>query len=269
MIDINVKSEVFEPRSNLFFLTILSLVMGISVFQDYLFSEFRNTGFYISESLLYNTIWAFLLPLICLQSAIDKKIESKITAVKFLLRTATSITLSIAHILCFALFFVGVSSLLFSPPHKFVRIFTNALSNQFYILFLFYVLAPYVKQYVIFNTRGPVRSKTKYPSKIKVKSGSKFILLETNRIQIIAADKPYTAIISDTEKYLDNRPLKNLEDLLNPYRFVRVHRSKIINPTFVKELRSRQNGDYDAILENGHYVRLSRHYKQNWEHLLH
>ncbi|MBP7644450.1 MAG: hypothetical protein KA767_13995, partial [Saprospiraceae bacterium] len=37
--------------------------MLLAVFQDYLFSKFQDTGFYLSESLLYNAIWLFLIPL--------------------------------------------------------------------------------------------------------------------------------------------------------------------------------------------------------------
>jgi two-component system LytT family response regulator len=71
------------------------------------------------------------------------------------------------------------------------------------------------------------------------------------------------------KRYFDSRTLKDFEDLLNPEFFLRVHRSSMVNTAYVKALTSRQNGDYDALLENGQTVRLSRHYRENWQQLLH
>ena len=73
---------------------------------------------------------------------------------------------------------------------------------------------------------------------------------------------------SDEKKYLDNRTLKEFENILSNNNFVRVHRSTIINKMFVKELKSRQNGDYDCMLKSGKIVRFSRHYRTNWGDLL-
>ncbi len=264
-VNIHPKPEILKLRNYQLYLILVVLVVVLAVFQDYLFSEFQNTGFYISESLLYNAIWGFLLPFGFLQSLIFKRLQPKEKTLQLVVIVGISISLSVIHILCFTFCFMGISTLIFSPAHEFWRIFKSALSNQLYIIFLFYLLAPYVKQYVLPNKRGPVKVKTKYPSKIKIKSSSKFVWLKTETIQLISADKPYTAIITGTKKYLDNDSLKHLEASLDPQYFIRVHRSKIINLSFIKELKSRQNGDYDAILENGSSVRLSRHYKDNWE----
>ncbi len=46
---------------------IFILAIGLSVFQDYVYSQVKNTGFYLSESLLYNSIWIFLVPLSFMQ----------------------------------------------------------------------------------------------------------------------------------------------------------------------------------------------------------
>jgi two-component system LytT family response regulator len=96
----------------------------------------------------------------------------------------------------------------------------------------------------------------------------KTISLNVESIEFISTEKPYSAINSDGKKYLDNRPLRDFENILNSKFFVRVHRSAIINKSFVKELKSRQNGDYDCILKSGKTVRFSRHYRTNWQNLL-
>ncbi|WP_103867619.1 LytTR family DNA-binding domain-containing protein [Aquimarina sp. I32.4] len=48
----------------------------------------------------------------------------------------------------------------------------------------------------------------------------------------------------------------------------KLHRSVIVNKNHITELKSRKNGDYDCILTNGQSIRLSRHYRQNWNELL-
>ena len=52
--------------------------------------------------------------------------------------------------------------------------------------------------------------------------------------------------------------LKRLEARLDPDRFVRVHRSAIVNVSAVRKLRHLGHGDYEAILDDGSMVRVSR-----------
>jgi len=87
-------------------------------------------------------------------------------------------------------------------------------------------------------------------------------------IEFISTEKPYSVIYAEGRIFFDNRTLKELESKLSSTHFARVHRSIIINKRLVKELKSRQNGDYDCTLRSGQTVRLSRHYKTNWQDLL-
>jgi len=41
-------------------------------------------------------------------------------------------------------------------------------------------------------------------------------------------------------------------------RFVRIHRSTIVNAERIRELTSLENGDWDVRLQNGDVLRLSR-----------
>ena len=171
---------------------------------------------------------------------------------------------SFIHIVSFAVLFVFVSSLVFTPTHRFTPIFNAALSNQLYIALLWYSIVP-----IIYNSkRKTTHLKTYYPEKIKLKVGSKILMVPTSTIQIISTDKPYSVIYVNDQKILDNKTLKEFETKLDPTIFLRVHRSTIINATYIKELKSRSNGDYDATLENGHVIRISRHYRNNWNHLI-
>ena len=40
------------------------ILYGLAIFQDYVFSEIQFTGFYWSETMLYNTFWLLFIPFI-------------------------------------------------------------------------------------------------------------------------------------------------------------------------------------------------------------
>ncbi|MFC5047066.1 LytR/AlgR family response regulator transcription factor [Aquimarina hainanensis] len=261
-------SEVFsKPNRSKLWIGLFFLIIGLSVLQDYLFSQIHGTGFYISDSLLYNSIWFFLVPFTFLEIWILTLFHCKNNIWLVLYRLAISSILSLLHILIFTSFFVSVSYFVFSPSHRFVRIFTNALSNEFSALILYYFIAPFVV-FFLEKKLPKTTSNLIYSQNFKVKTGLKTIAISSQSIETISTDKPYTVITTSTNRYFDTRTMKVFETLLNPSTFLRVNRSTIINTHIVKELVSRKNGDYDALLSNGETVRLSRHYRANWQHLL-
>ena len=247
------------------YLILVIIVFLFAVIQDYIYSKIKDTGFYISESLLYNTFWVFFIPFSIITNRIVTSVNPKNKFHKSPYNIGIGIVFSLIHLIAFTAFFVFISYLIFTPSHRFVAIFNTAFSNQFYIALLWYVLLP-----VVYNSKHtPSKALTRYPEKLKLKVGSKTIMVLASSIQFISTDKPYTLVYTDDQKILDNTSLKEYETLLNPTIFLRVHRSTIINSTYIKELKSRSNGDYDAKLKNGQWIRLSRHYRSNWHLLLH
>lgn len=249
-------------------LGLVILVMGLSVMQDYFYSKFRDTGFYLSESVLYNSIWMFVIPLAWLEIRLFNRISGVNKLQKILFWASLVILFTFLHVLIFAGFFASVSALLYNPSHRFLHMFNAALSNQFYVLAMCYTLAPL---FSILGTKRRLKAtlETLYPEVIQVKIGLKRVSLNVMDIDTIISEKPYSSITSKGKTFLDNRSLKEFESFMDPDRFTRVHRSVILNKRAIKELKSRKNGDYDALLKNGSSVRLSRHYRSSWEDLLH
>jgi two-component system LytT family response regulator len=52
-----------------------------------------------------------------------------------------------------------------------------------------------------------------------------------------------------------------MENRLDPERFLRIHRSTIINTEQLKELRPYGNSEYIVVLEDGTELKLSRTYR--------
>ncbi len=59
--------------------------------------------------------------------------------------------------------------------------------------------------------------------------------------------------------------LNNLGDKLDPRRFVRVHRSAIVNLESILQLEPISHGEFDAVLKNGSRTRVSRTYRTQLE----
>ena len=259
---------VLEPLKKVYFwFALVLVVVGLSIVQDYISSEVRNTGFYLSESLLYNSIWMYFLPLGWLQLNLLQRTTIDNGYLRWSLYSLLALAMTLVHLLLFTTVFVSMSALVFSPSHHFSAIFNTALTRQFFILATVYGLVVWLRKRPFLTTTS--HSVAKETTVIKVKVGTKIISIPQEEIQYITTDKPYSAISVAGKKYLDSRSLKMFETMLTSEDFMRVHRSTLLNVQAVKELRSRKNGDYDVLLKHGEEVRLSRHYRINWERLLH
>ena len=104
-----------------------------------------------------------------------------------------------------------------------------------------------------------------YLERLVVKSGGKVTLLRVDEIEWIDADGDYARIHVGKTWHLLRETMKRLELQLDPARFVRIHRSTIVNLEKVKELQPFFRGEYVAVLHNGATLKLSRGYRANLE----
>jgi two-component system, LytTR family, response regulator len=101
-----------------------------------------------------------------------------------------------------------------------------------------------------------------YLSHLAGKTGSRTDLIPINDIQYFQAEGAYVQVITNTKTYLIPQPIYELESGLNPAQFTRVHRSVIVNISFIKSIQSLLNGDHELMLINGKKIRASRTYKE-------
>lgn len=256
--------------SNLGTLVVFCVVLyGLAIFQDYVFSKIRPTGFYWTDTMLYNIYWLLFIPFIKSANFFYNKIQFKSLTSKVLYAIGTGFIYSALHIFIFTLIFILGSNLIYSIPHRFFTILKNAVSNQLHITIIVYLFSPFVFDYLKRKKQLNKHFQNQKPNKtITVKNGIRRIKIDTFTILFIETDRPYTMINTTSQKILHDESLKKLGYLLDPQTFLRVHRSVIVNKNHITELKSRKNGDYDGILSNGQSVRFSRHYRQNWNELL-
>jgi two-component system LytT family response regulator len=98
-----------------------------------------------------------------------------------------------------------------------------------------------------------------------VKSGARVAFIRTAEIDWIEAAGNYVRLHVGNDDHLLREPLSAIEKKLDPARFVRVHRSSIVNLDSIRELQPAFHGDYVIILRDGTEVPLSRGCREKLE----
>jgi len=97
--------------------------------------------------------------------------------------------------------------------------------------------------------------------RLVVKSGGRVFFLRTNDLDWIEAAGNYVRLHLGEESHLFRETMNRMESRLDPKRFVRIHRSRIVNTERIKELQPWFNGEYVVVLHNGARLPLSRGYR--------
>jgi two-component system LytT family response regulator len=101
--------------------------------------------------------------------------------------------------------------------------------------------------------------------RLLVKVGGRVLFLPAEEIDWIEAAGVYVEIHAGSRKFLHRASLGELEESLDPQRFIRIHRSSIVNIQRVRELYPHSHGDYVAVLKDGTQLKLSRSYRPKLE----
>ena len=95
-------------------------------------------------------------------------------------------------------------------------------------------------------------------TRLFVRSGRRVLAVPVERIARFEAIGDYVAAHADGESHVLHLPLAKLEQRLEPTRFVRIHRSHVVNLDFVAAFRRRLDGRVEADLRDGTKLPVSR-----------
>jgi len=104
----------------------------------------------------------------------------------------------------------------------------------------------------------PPRAAPAGDDRLPVKDGPRTLMISVADIDWIEADDYYVQLHVGARAYLLREPLRDLEARLDPARFVRVHRSAIVNLERVAALGPDAGGDPCVRLRDGTELRASR-----------
>lgn len=111
------------------------------------------------------------------------------------------------------------------------------------------------------------RRKT-YRDRLVIKTSGRVVLINVDDIDWIDAAGNYVRLHVGTDSHLLRETMSRLEGRLDPGKFLRIHRSTIVNIERIKELQQQFHGDYVVILREGQRLTLSRSYRDKLQELL-
>lgn len=103
------------------------------------------------------------------------------------------------------------------------------------------------------------------PDRIAVRSNGRVIFLKLGEIDWIEAADNYVCLHCGRDTHILRETMNDLEARLDPARFIRVHRSAIVNLDCVKELQPWFRGDYKVMLNDGTELTLTKNHREKLE----
>lgn len=92
-------------------------------------------------------------------------------------------------------------------------------------------------------------------------------LIKVDDIRWVEAAGNYMRLHTEEGSFLVRATMKSLASSLDD-RFLRIHRSHLVNREYIRELRPVRDGSYDVLLDGGTRVRMSRSYRDALEDIL-
>jgi len=91
-----------------------------------------------------------------------------------------------------------------------------------------------------------------------VRDGSRVQIIPVNKLDYAEAQDDYVSLHSEKKSYLKQQTISSLEAALDPARFVRVHRSFIVNLERISKIEPYTKDTRVVLLSDGSQIPVSR-----------
>jgi len=112
------------------------------------------------------------------------------------------------------------------------------------------------------------REAEQFVSRFAVRTGSRIQIVLTDDIEWIGAAGDYAELHCRGKAQLVRETMRELEQKLDPAKFLRIHRSRIIRMDCIRELQAIENREHTIRLADGSQHRSSRTYADRLEEWL-
>lgn len=102
------------------------------------------------------------------------------------------------------------------------------------------------------------RAEGRYLERVVVRDGTRVHLIPVEKMDYAEAQDDYVAVKSEGKKYLKQQTLVSLTASLDPARFLRVHRSFVINLERLQRIELYSKNSHAAVLADGTRIPVSR-----------
>jgi two-component system LytT family response regulator len=107
-----------------------------------------------------------------------------------------------------------------------------------------------------------LRNRPDYLTRLPVRTGGRTVFVEMGAVDWLEAADNYVRLHVKQREYLARETLGSLEARLDPERFVRIHRSVIVQLDRIAETRGTTHGDAEVRLRDGHTLTVSRTWRE-------
>ncbi len=102
------------------------------------------------------------------------------------------------------------------------------------------------------------RPPAQYLDRIPVRNGTSVFIIPVGKLDYAEAQDDYVALVSEGKKHLKQQTISSLEGALDPSRFLRIHRSYIVNLERVVKIEPYGKDSHIAVLAGGSRLPVSR-----------
>ena len=108
-------------------------------------------------------------------------------------------------------------------------------------------------------------TQTRYLDRLAVKTDGITRFVRVKDIEWIEAAGVYVTLHTSGKEFLYRASLTDLAQSLDPSRFLRIHRSVIVNIESIVQLEPLSHGEFEVLLKDGSHPRVSRTYRDAME----
>jgi two-component system LytT family response regulator len=98
---------------------------------------------------------------------------------------------------------------------------------------------------------------------IAIKSHGRILFIDPRDVIVVQAEGNYVLLQQQSGSHLLREPISEVAAKLRQHGFVRIHRSLLVNATFVEAIEPRPNGEYGLRIRGGKEYTVTRTYKKN------
>jgi two-component system, LytTR family, response regulator len=103
--------------------------------------------------------------------------------------------------------------------------------------------------------------------RVAIKVKGRILFINLGDVIAVQAEGNYVLLQRDSSSHLLRESISMVAKKLEPYGFIRIHRSVMVNTSFVEEIRSCSTGEYSLRLKGGREYTVTRTYKNNLKSL--
>jgi len=103
--------------------------------------------------------------------------------------------------------------------------------------------------------------------RVAIKVKGKILFINLSDVVAVEAEGNYVSLQRTGNSYLLRQSLSALAEKLEPQGFLRIHRSILVNTSFVEEIRPYSTGEYGLRVQGGKEYTVTRTYRKNLKSL--